>query len=117
MAAARPLLRDPDPDVRAAAVTGLGREHKDVPWIEPMLHAALTDPAVQVRRAAAHRLLRFAGRPARLQAAPVLLADPDHVVRYETLYWLGRGTARALAAPARYWAARTASCCAAPRTR
>ncbi|MFD0902866.1 HEAT repeat domain-containing protein [Actinomadura sediminis] len=105
VAAARPLLRDPDPDVRAAAVATLGLAHGDVPWIEPMLHAALTDPAVPVRRAAARHLLRFAGRSARPRSVPVLLADPDPVIRYETLYRLGLGTARAMAVPARYWAA------------
>ncbi|QFG20369.1 HEAT repeat domain-containing protein [Actinomadura sp. WMMB 499] len=87
--AARPLLRDPHPDVRAAAVTAIGAAREHVPWAGPMLHAALTDPSAPVRRAAAGRLLR-SGDPSALQAAPVLLADPDPVIRHETLYRLGR---------------------------
>ncbi|WP_026404522.1 SMI1/KNR4 family protein [Actinomadura rifamycini] len=83
--AARPLLRDPDPDVRAAAVAALGAVRAAVPWAGPMLHAALTDPAAAVRRAAAHRLLHSAERGAGPQAASVLLADPDPVIRHETL--------------------------------
>ncbi|MEV5828973.1 HEAT repeat domain-containing protein [Spirillospora sp. NPDC052242] len=83
--AARPLLRDPAPDVRAAAVTALAGLRDLVPWAAPMLHAALTDPAVAVRRAAAHRLLHSAKRDAGPQAVPVLLTDPDPVIRYETL--------------------------------
>ncbi|WP_131737931.1 SMI1/KNR4 family protein [Actinomadura roseirufa] len=100
--AARALLRDPGEDVRARAVVAL--DAAEIPWGRAMLAAAaLTDPAVTVRREAARRLLRYGGRSALISLVPALLDDPDFLIRHQTLVRLGRGSYRDNRIPARYW--------------
>ncbi|MFD0686172.1 HEAT repeat domain-containing protein [Actinomadura fibrosa] len=100
--AARPLLRDADPGVRATAVAVL--DSAGVPWGRAMLvAAAFSDPDAGVRRSAVERLLRYGGRTALVPSVPVLLGDPDDQIRHATLHRLGYGSYQSNRIPARYW--------------
>ncbi|MFI0446939.1 HEAT repeat domain-containing protein [Actinomadura sp. 6N118] len=83
LAAARPLLGDDDPAVRAAAVGAFGS--LGAPWSRAMVAAAVTDPDVRVRREAAFRVLHFADTGLLAAVLGVLLEDDDIAIRYQTL--------------------------------
>ncbi|KAB2352604.1 hypothetical protein F8566_02810 [Actinomadura rudentiformis] len=83
LAAARPLLGDADPAVRAAAVGAFGS--LGTPWSRAMIAAAATDPDFRVRRKATYHALHFADTATPAPLLSVLLEDDDIAIRYETL--------------------------------
>src|SRR5207253_2596857 len=104
----REALGHPDPRVRAAAASALGKMNTDAEDALPDLTERLSDPDPRVRASAAHAVGRIGdqavggdrGRDA-IPALAALLADADAEVRLECAEALGRiGEAAAPAVPA-----------------
>lgn len=87
-ARARGHLADDDPAVRAAAVDTFGFlcvQFGKANWAPAMISAAVTDPDVRVRRAAAYRLLYHTRPFTPAHTIGLLLEDDDIAIRYQTL--------------------------------